>query len=58
MKKVKNTKNFTIISGVLFLRLTCCGTKAYKCLPVYIVNIIITLFLKRYINKLTNFSFP
>ena len=29
MKKVKNTKNFTTICGVLFLRLTCCDTQTH-----------------------------
>ena len=29
MKKVINTKSFTTISGVLFLRLTCCYSKTH-----------------------------
>ena len=29
MKNVINTKSFTTISGVLFLRLTCCDTKTH-----------------------------
>ena len=44
MEKVKNTKNFTIISGALFLRLTCSDTKSHtkknshRCLPDYIAK--------------------
>ena len=29
MEKVKNTKNFTTISGVIFPKLTCCDTKTH-----------------------------
>ena len=34
MKKVKNTQNFTLISGVLLLRLTCTKTliQMFACL--------------------------
>ena len=41
---VKNSNNFTTISGARFLRLTCCDTKthakknSYKCLRVYIAK--------------------
>ena len=44
MEKVKNTKNFTTISGALFLRLTCSDTKSHtkknshRCLPDYIAK--------------------
>ena len=42
MKTVKNTKNFTPISGVLFLRLTCNETliQMFACLHKHNYNII------------------
>ena len=46
MKKTKNTNNFTLISDVLFLRLTCNLT--LKCLSVYI-NIIVKHKYKHYL---------
>ena len=63
MEKAENNKNFTAITGALFLKLTCCDTKTHTKKPHTNVcmftqpNIIVTLFLIRYINKLTNLSF-
>ena len=53
MKKGKNPKNFTPISGVLFLRLTCYKTLTQMFAGLH-KHIVIRLLL---IHKLTNYNF-